>query len=140
MLFRQLFEKESSTYTYLLADEHAPGKPAVLIDPVDVTAERDAALIKDLGLTLVYALNTHMHADHITGTGKLKSLLPKVKSVISTDSGASADVKVKHGDRIDFGDLWLEVRATPGHTLGCVSYVTGGKGGGQSPRWVFTGN
>lgn len=64
MLFRQLFEAESSTFTYLLADDKAPGKPAVLIDPVIETYERDAALIEQLGLTLVYALNTHAHADH----------------------------------------------------------------------------
>jgi sulfur dioxygenase len=70
LIFRQLFEKESSTYTYLLAD--TVSKEAVLIDPVVETAERDAALCKDLGLKLVYGLNTHCHADHVTGTGKLK--------------------------------------------------------------------
>lgn len=90
MIFRQLFEHTSSTYTYLLADETAPGKPAVLIDPVDVTSQRDKQLIDELGVTLVYALNTHLHADHITGTYLLKWELPEVKSVIGAASGAQA--------------------------------------------------
>ena len=104
LIFRQLFERESSTYTYLLADDETKevrrlatrSQPccrsgsystrnlpsfrtciqAVLIDPVLETAERDAALVKDLGLTLVYGINTHCHADHITGTGKLKVIPP----------------------------------------------------------------
>lgn len=67
-------DKTSSTYTYLLAD--AATKEAVLIDPVDECVERDVSLIKDLGLTLKYGLNTHMHADHVTGTGLLKEALP----------------------------------------------------------------
>ena len=71
-IFRQLFEKESSTYTYLLGD--AVSGEALLIDPVLETADRDAKLIRDLGLTLKYAVNTHVHADHITGSGKLKQV------------------------------------------------------------------
>ena len=71
-IFRQFFEKESSTFTYLLADK--PSKEAVLIDPVLETVARDLGQIKDLGLILKYAINTHMHADHITGTGKLKEV------------------------------------------------------------------
>ncbi|EOX93135.1 PREDICTED: persulfide dioxygenase ETHE1 homolog, mitochondrial isoform X3 [Theobroma cacao] len=102
LLFRQLFEKESSTYTYLLADVSHPRKPAVLIDPVDKTVERDLHLVKELGLKLIYAMNTHVHADHVTGTGLLK------------------------------------VRATPGHTLGCVTYVTGSDQ--PQPRMAFTGD
>lgn len=70
VLLRQLFEKESSTYTYLLIDP-ATSK-AVLIDPVLETVERDATMIQELGLQLELAVNTHCHADHITGTGKLK--------------------------------------------------------------------
>ncbi|PNX89354.1 hydroxyacylglutathione hydrolase mitochondrial-like, partial [Trifolium pratense] len=72
LLFRQLFEKESSTYTYLLADASHAEKPALLIDPVDRTVDRDLSLIQELGLKLVYALNTHVHADHVTGTGLIK--------------------------------------------------------------------
>jgi len=140
LLFRQLFEKESSTYTYLLADVADPDKPAVLIDPVDRTVDRDLNLIKELGLKLVYAMNTHVHADHVTGTGLIKTKLPGVKSVISKASGAKADHFVDHGDKIHFGNLFLEVRATPGHTSGCVTYVTGDADGQPSPRMAFTGD
>lgn len=72
---RQMFEKESSTYTYLLIDSE--GKQAILIDPVLETVERDADVIRELGLSLELAINTHCHADHITGTGKLK-VIPRI--------------------------------------------------------------
>ncbi|CAK8534873.1 unnamed protein product [Lathyrus sativus] len=140
LLFRQLFEKESSTYTYLLADASHADKPALLIDPVDRTVDRDLSLIQELGLKLVYALNTHVHADHVTGTGLIKSKVPGVKSVISKASGATADVYVQQGDKIHFGDLYLEVRATPGHTLGCLTYVTGDGPDQPQPRAAFTGD
>ncbi|KQK09095.1 persulfide dioxygenase ETHE1 homolog, mitochondrial [Brachypodium distachyon] len=140
LLFRQLFEKESSTYTYLLADVGDPDKPAVLIDPVDRTVDRDLNLIKELGLKLIYAMNTHVHADHVTGTGLIKTKLPGTKSVISKASGAKADHSVEHGDKIYFGNLFLEVRATPGHTAGCVTYVTGDSHDQPSPRMAFTGD
>jgi len=119
--FKQLFDRESCTYSYLLADTKT--KEAVLIDPVIDLAERDAALIKDLGFNLKYALNTHMHADHITGTGVLKNLLSGSKSIIASTSTALADIHVKHHDTVEFGRHKLEVRETPGHTNGCVTYV-----------------
>ncbi|XP_048357254.1 persulfide dioxygenase ETHE1, mitochondrial isoform X1 [Sphaerodactylus townsendi] len=103
LLFRQLFEAESFTYTYLLAD--AKTKEAVLIDPVLETARRDTALVKQLGLNLLYAVNTHCHADHITGTGLLKQLLPGCRSVISRHSGASADVLIGDGHTLQFGGI-----------------------------------
>ncbi|XP_009602247.1 persulfide dioxygenase ETHE1 homolog, mitochondrial-like [Nicotiana tabacum] len=140
LVFRQLFEKESSTYTYLLADALHPQKPALLIDPVDKTADRDLALIKELGLTLIYAINTHVHADHVTGSGLIKTKLPGVKSIISKASNAKADLFVESGDKIHFGDIFLEVRATPGHTLGCVTYVTGNGPNQPHPRVAFTGD
>lgn len=140
LLFRQLFEKESSTYTYLLADIGDPEKPAVLIDPVDRTVDRDLTLIKELGLKLIYAMNTHVHADHITGTGLIKTKLPGAKSIISKASEAKADRSVEHGEKIYFGSLFLEVRATPGHTAGCVTYVTGDGDDQPSPRRAFTGD
>ncbi|EKX34149.1 hypothetical protein GUITHDRAFT_155822 [Guillardia theta CCMP2712] len=121
LVFRQLFEKESSTYTYLLGDEAS--KEAILIDPVVETAERDAKLAEDLGLKIIYGINTHCHADHVTGTGKLKQLVPGMKSVIAEKSGAKADMFINDGDVLKFGQHKLEVRATPGHTDGCVSYV-----------------
>merc|ERR1712123_65786 len=120
-MFRQLFDRESCTYTYLMAD--TVSKEAVLIDPVIELSERDASLVKELGLKLKYVLNTHVHADHITGTGRLKKLLPGVESVISANSGGEADVLVKDGDRIVFGGHSLEVAETPGHTAGCITYI-----------------
>lgn len=140
LLFRQLFEKESSTYTYLLADSMHPEKPALLIDPVNKTVDRDLALVKELGLKLIYAINTHVHADHITGTGLIKTKVPGVKSIISKASNAKADLFVEPGDKIYFGGIFLEVCATPGHTLGCVTYVTGDGVNQPQPRMAFTGD
>ncbi|CAL5403195.1 unnamed protein product [Camellia sinensis] len=140
LLFRQLFEKESSTYTYLLADQSHPEKPALLVDPVDKTVDRDLSLVKDLGLKLIYAINTHVHADHVTGTGLIKTKVSAVRSIISKASNAKADLFVEPGDKICFGDLFLEVRATPGHTLGCVTYVTGDGPDQPQPRMAFTGD
>merc|ERR1719481_802089 len=120
-MFRQLFDSESCTYTYLLADTVT--KEAVLIDPVIEKAERDAGLVRDLGLSLKFVMNTHVHADHITGTGRLKKLLGGCQSVLSEKSGAMADQLVKDGDRIQFGSHSLEVAETPGHTEGCITYI-----------------
>uniref|UniRef100_A0A8C3HH01 ETHE1 persulfide dioxygenase n=1 Tax=Chrysemys picta bellii TaxID=8478 RepID=A0A8C3HH01_CHRPI len=121
LLFRQLFEPVSCTYTYLLADLKT--KEAVLIDPVLETAKRDAELVRELGLNLLYAANTHCHADHITGTGLLKKMLPGCHSVISRDSGALADILIREGHALEFGAFALEARSTPGHTDGCLTYV-----------------
>ncbi|XP_068099431.1 persulfide dioxygenase ETHE1, mitochondrial [Hyperolius riggenbachi] len=132
LLFRQLFEPVSCTYTYLLAD--TASKEAVIIDPVLDTANRDAKLVKDLGLKMVYAVNTHCHADHITGTGALKKLIPGSKSVISKDSGAVADIHIQEGDLVKFGNFSLEARSTPGHTDGCLTYVLNDK------TMAFTGD
>ncbi|GAB4849269.1 Polypeptide N-acetylgalactosaminyltransferase 3 [Ancistrocladus abbreviatus] len=140
LLLRQLFEKDSSTYTYLLADVSHPEKPALLIDPVDKTADRDLSLVQELGLKLIYAMNTHVHADHVTGTGLIKTKFPGVKSIISRASNAKADLLVEPGDKIYFGDLFLEVRPTPGHTCGCVTFVTGDGPNQPQPRMAFTGD
>jgi sulfur dioxygenase len=121
MIFRQLFDPQSSTYSYLLADPQS--REAVLIDPVFEQARRDEALISELGLALVATIETHVHADHVTGAWLLKQRLGSA-IVISADSGAEgADRYVKHGDRIAFGKRYLEVRATPGHTSGCITLV-----------------
>eukprot|EP00871_Galdieria_phlegrea_P004380 jgi/Galph1/4943/GphlegSOOS_G3682.1 len=123
LLFRQLFDRESFTYTYLLADLRESEKPAVLIDPVDTQVQRDAQLITELGVTLKYGMNTHVHADHVTGTGLLKKHFPSAQSVISKASQAKADVHLEPFERIFFGNFYLEARPTPGHTSGCVTYV-----------------
>ncbi|CAL8109762.1 unnamed protein product [Orchesella dallaii] len=133
LVFRQLFDRESCTYTYLLGD--AESKEAVLIDPVFGLAQRDRSVVDELGLNLKFVMNTHVHADHVTGTGILKQTLGKsVLSVISAASGANADVKLNHSDNISFGKFSLEVRGTPGHTNGCVCYVF------HEGRMVFTGD
>jgi glyoxylase-like metal-dependent hydrolase (beta-lactamase superfamily II) len=122
MLFQQLFDAESSTYTYLLADPHS--REAVLIDPVLDQVERDVALLFELGLTLRYTLETHVHADHVTSGGVLRRRLGS-QTVVSANGGAAcADVLVRHGDVIRFGAKALEVRETPGHTNGDITYVT----------------
>jgi len=121
LIFRQLFDTVSSTYTYLLA--YGPSREAVIIDPVYEHVDRDVKLIDELKLILLYAMNTHVHADHITGSGLIKKRIPNCRSVISTSSNAEADVFVNDKDKIKFGELELEVRATPGHTNGCVTYV-----------------
>jgi len=120
-IFRQLFDSDSCTFTYLLAD--SASKEAVLIDPVIEKSERDANLVQELGLNLKFVMNTHVHADHITGTGRLKKLLPGCQSVICQKSGGLADILVKDGDRIRFGVQSLEVAETPGHTEGCVTFI-----------------
>jgi sulfur dioxygenase len=132
MLFRQLFDPETSTYTYLLADEDT--REAVIIDPVHEQFERDSALIGELGLRLVAVLDTHVHADHVTAQGLLRQRFG-AKSVMSERSGAvCADVLVKQGDRVAFGRHELEVRETPGHTSGCLTFVS------HEPRMAFTGD
>src|SRR5213593_4497033 len=98
MIFRQLFDQQSSTYTYLLADERS--REAVLIDPVFEQARRDAALVEELGLTLAWTLETHVHADHVTGAWLLKRQLAS-EIALSSDGGAvGADRYLVHGDRI----------------------------------------
>lgn len=120
LIFKQLFEAESSTYTYLLADDVT--KEAVLIDPVLETVDRDAKLITELGLQLKYVMNTHVHADHITGSGKLKERFPDTLSVL-TDLTAKADKHNEEYSPISFGSWKLYPVFTPGHTDGCTSYV-----------------
>jgi glyoxylase-like metal-dependent hydrolase (beta-lactamase superfamily II)/rhodanese-related sulfurtransferase len=123
MLFRQLFDPASSTYTYLLADEQT--REAVIIDPVLEQVDRDAQLVEELGLRLLYSLDTHVHADHVTGSGSLSNRLG-AKTVLSERAGVGyADVLVKDGDTVRFGRHALEVRETPGHTDGCLTFVTG---------------
>ncbi|XP_055545176.1 persulfide dioxygenase ETHE1, mitochondrial [Wyeomyia smithii] len=124
--FRQLFDEKSWTYTYLLGDINT--KEAVLIDPVLEQAPRDAKLIQELGFKLTYALNTHMHADHITGTGYLKQLLPGTISVISECSGAKADKYLKDNEIVKFGRFELKALCTPGHTNGCMTFVVHNQG------------
>jgi len=119
MIFRQLFDSGSSTYSYLLADDGN----ALLIDPVLEQAGRDAALIGELGLKLLWTLETHVHADHITGASVLKELLGSRIAMSAAANATGADRVLRNGDEIEFGSRFLQVLATPGHTAGCLTYV-----------------
>ncbi|OAH97088.1 Zn-dependent hydrolase [Methylomonas methanica] len=130
MLFRQILETETSTYSYLLGCERT--HRAVLIDPVASEIDDYVGLLQALNLKLIYTMETHVHADHITASGLLREKLGG-KSVVHRDAGAMcADLLVTDGVILQVGDLEFEVRHTPGHTSGCVSYV-------MSDR-VFTGD
>lgn len=132
MLFRQLYDAASSTYTYLLADEDT--REALLIDPVFEQHERDAALLRELDLTLRYTLETHVHADHVTGAWLLKERTGSHIGLSRASGAAGADVLLDDGDRVSFGRHALEARATPGHTNGCLTYVT------RDRKMAFTGD
>jgi sulfur dioxygenase len=121
-IFRQLFDARSSTFTYLLADRVT--HEAVLIDSVFEQFTRDSALIQELGLKLLYTLETHVHADHVTAAWLFKERHGS-KIVVSAAGGAEGvDVAVREGDVIQFGSEALSVLATPGHTNGCVTFVS----------------
>src|SRR5687768_17108030 len=122
MIFRQLFDQGSSTYTYLLADERT--REALLIDPVFEQHTRDAALIRELGLNLTHTLDTHCHADHVTGAWLMKRALGSRIGLSSAYAAQNVDLPLQHGDRVSFGEQTLDVRATPGHTAGCLSFVS----------------
>src|SRR5438105_6860572 len=121
MIFRQLYDPQSSTYTYLLAD--AGSREALLIDPVFEQARRDAALLEELGLKLKLTLETHVHADHITGAWLLKQKLGSRIAVAATSGAEGADLYLRPSEQVAFGKQHLEARATPGHTGGCTTYV-----------------
>lgn len=130
MLFRQLFEPQSSTYTYLLADEQT--RRAVLIDPVIEEVETYVAVLAELGLSLVHTLETHVHADHVTAGDALRQRLGSTTIVHRASGAVCADRWVVDGDTVAVDDVVLVVRETPGHTDSCVSYVAGDR--------VFTGD
>jgi glyoxylase-like metal-dependent hydrolase (beta-lactamase superfamily II)/rhodanese-related sulfurtransferase len=121
LIFRQLFDPTSSTYTYLLGCSAT--REALLIDPVFEQVRRDAALITELGLTLTWTIETHVHADHITGAWLLKQKLGSSIALAAASGATGADRLLADGDRVEFGKRSLEVRATPGHTSGCLTYV-----------------
>jgi glyoxylase-like metal-dependent hydrolase (beta-lactamase superfamily II) len=121
LIFRQLLDPETSTYTYLLAD--AASREAVLIDSVLEQIDRDRTLLDELELSLRCTLETHVHADHVTASGRLRECLGSQVVVGAATGVTNADVVVGEGDAVRFGKHALEVRLTPGHTDGCVTYV-----------------
>lgn len=121
MIFRQLFEPESSTYTYLLACPET--REAVLVDPVLDAVDRDLATVHDLGLTLAYTLETHVHADHITSAARLRSLVGSRIACPEMDGLAEADVGVSEMHPLEVGGIRLQPLFTPGHTDSHHSYL-----------------
>jgi glyoxylase-like metal-dependent hydrolase (beta-lactamase superfamily II) len=129
MLLRQLFDAETSAYTYLLADRAT--REAALIDPVLEQVERDVRLLQELGLKLTVVLETHLHADHVTSAGVLRERTGA--TVVASGLGAPCvDRKVGHGDRVRVGRLEVKVLETPGHTDDSLSFLCEGK--------LFTGD
>jgi sulfur dioxygenase len=120
-MFKQMFDIESSTFTYLLIDETS--REAVLIDPVASHVEDYLHQFKALNCTLKYSLETHVHADHITASGMLREQLA-IKTGVSELCGAStADLQLNDGEVLQFGEQQIHVIATPGHTAGSVSFL-----------------
>jgi sulfur dioxygenase len=132
VIFRQLFDSQSSTYTYLLADEAT--WEAVLIDPVFELVRRDAALLGELGLALRWTLETHIHADHVTAAWLLKQRLGSRIAVGAATGARGADRYLNDGDQVAFGAHALRMLSTPGHTDGCVTYVR------EDQSQAFTGD
>jgi glyoxylase-like metal-dependent hydrolase (beta-lactamase superfamily II)/rhodanese-related sulfurtransferase len=129
-IVRQLFDQASGTYSYLLAD----GREAVLVDPVFEQHARDAALIRELGHTLLATLDTHCHADHVTGAWLMKAALGSAIGLAGVYGARGVDRPLGHGDVVRFGAEELHVMSTPGHTEGCLSFVTADR------TRVFTGD
>lgn len=130
VIFHQLFEAESSTYTYIIADKKT--KEAAIIDPVIETVDRDLKLIDELGLKLIYVLDTHIHADHVTGAGEIRKRT-KAKTAVSQHAGVSCvDIPLEDGQELILGNKKIRVIETPGHTNTCLSYFFEGM--------VFTGD
>jgi sulfur dioxygenase len=121
MLFRQLFDKETSTYTYLLADQQT--QEAILVDPVLEQVERDSKLLTELGLSLRYCLETHIHADHITGTAKLREMTGCLGIVPDKAQASCADRYIKDGEILQLASITIQAIATPGHTDSHNAYL-----------------
>lgn len=121
LLFRQFFDPESSTYTYLIADTQT--KEAVLVDTVLEQVERDLQVLEDLGLTLRYCLETHIHADHITGAGKLRQQTGCQVLVPQNATARSADYSLADRETLVLGAVRIEAIATPGHTNSHLAYL-----------------
>lgn len=130
MIFQQFFEPDSSTFTYLLGCEQT--RQAVLIDPVEGEEAHYLQALDSHALTLLYTLETHVHADHVTAADTLRKSLGS-KSVVHRDAGTvCGDLLVRDGMHLTVGNIDIEVRYTPGHTNGCVSYYVDDR--------IFTGD
>ena len=134
MIFRQLFEPQSSAYTYLLACGRT--REAALIDPVLETLERDLALLSELGLTLSTTIETHIHADHVTGAARLRDATGCKVAVPERSNGHHVDRPIREGEPIVVGDVSIDPLYTPGHTDDHHCYFVDGTDGAR----IFTGD
>src|SRR6201996_7247307 len=130
MIFRQLFDSTSGTYTYLLASRQ--GGEALIIDPVLEKVDRYLQLVRELDLKLVKAVDTHLHADHITGLGALRDRTHCITVMGEQTHADVVSMRVTEGDHIDIEGVRLDVLYTPGHTDDSYSYLLGDR--------VFTGD
>jgi sulfur dioxygenase len=130
MIFRQLFDSASGTYTYILASR--PGGEALIIDPVLEKVERYLQLIRELDLKLVKAVDTHLHADHITGLGALRDRTHCITVMGEQTHADVVSMRVAEGDRVEIEGVRLDVLYTPGHTDDSYSFLL--------PDRVFTGD
>ena len=130
MIFRQLFDSVSGTYTYLLASRH--GGEALIIDPVLEKVDRYIGLVKELDLKLVKAVDTHLHADHITGLGALRDRTHCVTVMGEHSKVDVVSMRLAEGDKLGIEGIALDVLYTPGHTDDSYSFLCGDR--------VFTGD
>lgn len=130
MFFKQLFDKESSTYTYFLGNKE--NHEAIFIDPVAKHIEDYLDLIETHHFKLKYSLETHVHADHVTGSGLLRRRARTLTAVNQSCGASCADIQLRHGDSLSFGEVTIHVIGTSGHTPGSTSYLIGDR--------LFTGD
>ncbi len=130
MLVRQLFDAQTFTFTYIVADNF--GSEAIIIDPVDSKVEQYMKLLKELNLKLKYVFDTHVHADHITAAGKLRELTDCITLLGAGTNAKCVSKVVKDGEKIQVGTLKFTVLETPGHTQDSYCLYT--------PTMVFTGD
>lgn len=136
MIFRQLFDRQSSTYTYLLAS--GKGREALIIDPVKEQMPIYLGLIEQLGLRLLRAIDTHTHADHVTALGDLRDATGCVTLMGEHTRAECVSQHVSEGETIDVDGVRLKALYTPGHTNESFSFVLDGRG--ERPDAVFTGD
>ena len=121
MIFKQVFDKKSSTYTYLIAS--AKGREALIIDPVIENVDSYIALLNELDLKLVKVIDTHIHADHITGASKLKKVT-NCSTIMGEHTPADAvEIKVKDEEIIKIDQIEIKAMYTPGHTSDSYSFL-----------------
>jgi len=130
MIFKQVFDNKTSTYTYIIAS--AKGREAVILDPVLENVEEYIVLLKELDLRLVKVIDTHIHADHITGATKLKQVTNCITLMGEHTPADTVEIKVKDNEIIEIDNLKIKSLYTPGHTSDSYSFLL--------DNYLFTGD